>query len=243
MLSKNIPEMGKANMTTLLTGSGIGIKLHNPNAQIAEELQNLRLLKQDIENPNTPDINKKSSMLKSSKILDTIENFVTGKGRLDNAFIEKAFRTPENIEKNKTVFQHYRKQIENAKTMDDFEEAVQELDAYVYKIQSQQGSTKRKHLITLMNGANMKDSSAYFNILTFISSIISFSHIAASSLVPILESKLNLLPSSHTTKELATSPALCPPIPSATTNKYSPDKFLTMVTESSLWLLTFPGSV
>lgn len=164
MLSKNIPEMGKANMTTLLTGSGIGIKLHNPNAQIAEELQNLRLLKQDIENPNTPDINKKSSMLKSSRILDTIENFVTGKGRLDNAFIEKAFRTPENIEKNKTVFQHYRKQIENAKTMDDFEEAVQELDAYVYKIQSQQGSTKRKHLITLMNGANMKDSSAYFNI-------------------------------------------------------------------------------
>jgi len=38
------------------------------------------------------------------------------------------------------------------------------MDGYIYKVQSKQGSIKRNHMITLVDGKNPRNKEAYINI-------------------------------------------------------------------------------
>jgi hypothetical protein len=38
------------------------------------------------------------------------------------------------------------------------------MDGYIYKVQSKQGSTKRNHMITLVDGKNPRNKEAHINI-------------------------------------------------------------------------------
>lgn len=163
LLARNIPQMNANNMTTLLTGDGIGIRINDPSIKVAQELDKLKWLYSAI-SESSDDIDKKWMKLKASGILDNLERFVTGKGRLDDAFIAKEFRTEENITRNKKLFDQYKQKIVTAKNEWDLEDAINDMDGYIYKVQSKQGSIKRNHMITLVDGKNPRNKEAYINI-------------------------------------------------------------------------------
>ena len=163
LLAKNIPQMNANNMTTLLTGDGIGIRINDPSIRVAEQLDRLKSLYSFIASAGNT-IDAKGMKLEASWILDSLERFVTGKGRLDDAFIAKEFRTEENIARNKKLFDQYKQKIITAKNEWDLEDAIDDMDGYIYKVQSKQGSIKRNHMITLVDGKNPRNKEAYINI-------------------------------------------------------------------------------
>ena len=160
---KNIPQMNAKNMSTLLTGDGIGIRINDSSIRVAEQLDRLKGLYSFISLAGNT-IDAKAMKLEASWILDSLERFVTGKGRLDDAFIAKEFRTEENIARNKKLFDQYKQKIITAKNEWDLEDAIDDMDGYIYKVQSKQGSTKRNHMITLVDGKNPRNKEAHINI-------------------------------------------------------------------------------
>lgn len=163
LLAKNIPQMNAKNMSTLLTGDGIGIRINDSSIRVAEQLDRLKGLYSFISLAGNT-IDAKAMKLEASWILDSLERFVTGKGRLDDAFIAKEFRTEENIARNKKLFDQYKQKIITAKNEWDLEDAIDDMDGYIYKVQSKQGSTKRNHMITLVDGKNPRNKEAHINI-------------------------------------------------------------------------------
>lgn len=151
-LAKNISEMDKNNMTELLTGKWIGIKLHKFAGLEEWDFNNLGSLINATKTLKDPG-QQKAARLQINAYLSKVEDFVTGKGWVDRISIAKEFSDNKDImAKNKAWFDKRKANLLSANTPEEISDAMDELNWFIYKIQATQWSERHKQIVTLTDG-------------------------------------------------------------------------------------------